>query len=257
MNIGIVACAKGRQEYLYRHLQKIQGLDKVKSTRMTIGSTKGDTNKQPSYYEDIGEDDIIFDLIEELNFSDTSQTCDVDKIIPDENNNGLQDDNMGQQLEVSDSQSPNEEQQAEHMESDFNWQENNIEAVSVMTVSDDELIEDTTIGRPGTYVQKIIISTRKRTHCASGEETGSTYVQFLPGEEIKKTHHLIAWSFAYRQARKGHWIQFAIDHHRFKRRIHTTETIITPILSPEHRLKIYNLITFNIHHTHYNPKNLE
>ncbi|CAG2192938.1 unnamed protein product [Mytilus edulis] len=99
MNIGIVACTKGRQKYLYRYLQKIQGLDKVKSIRMAIGSTRSEKNEQPSYHEDIREDDIIFDLIEELDFSDTSQTCDVDKIIPDENNNELQDDNMGQQLD--------------------------------------------------------------------------------------------------------------------------------------------------------------
>ncbi|CAC5415550.1 unnamed protein product [Mytilus coruscus] len=76
-----------RREYLYRHLQKIHGLDKVKSIRMAMESTRGDKNQQPSYYEDISEDDTIFDLIEELDFSDTSQTFDVDKIIPDENNN--------------------------------------------------------------------------------------------------------------------------------------------------------------------------
>ncbi|CAG2209869.1 unnamed protein product [Mytilus edulis] len=157
---------KGKTKYLYRHLQKIQGLDKVKSIRMAIGSTR-----------------------EELDFSYTSQTCDVDKIIPDEHNNELQDDNMGQQLEVSDSQSPNEEQQAEHMETDFNWQENNIEAVSVMTVSDDELSEDTNIGRSETYVQKIITSMRKRTHYVIGERTGSTFdvlCTFLKSEDTEK-----------------------------------------------------------------------
>ncbi|CAC5390306.1 unnamed protein product [Mytilus coruscus] len=150
-----------KREYLYRHLQKIHGLDKVKSIRMAMESTRGDKNQQPSYYEDISEDDTIFDLIDELDFSDTSQTFDVDKIIPDENNNESQDDSMGQQLEVSDRQSSNEEPPAEHMETDVNGQDDNIEAVSVISVSDDEFSEDTTVGRSGTHVQTIIISMRE------------------------------------------------------------------------------------------------
>lgn len=54
---------------------------------MAMESTRGDKNQQPDYNEDISEDDTIFDLIEELDFSDTSQTFAVDKIIADENNN--------------------------------------------------------------------------------------------------------------------------------------------------------------------------
>ncbi|CAG2211911.1 unnamed protein product [Mytilus edulis] len=99
-----------------------------------------------SYYEDISEDDTIFDLIEELDFSDTSQKFD--------------------------SQSSKEEQSAENMETDANDQEDNI---SVITVSDEELCEDTTVGRSGTYVQTIMIFMRKRTNYINEEETGSTY----------------------------------------------------------------------------------
>ncbi|CAG2220287.1 unnamed protein product [Mytilus edulis] len=125
-----------------------------------------------SYYEDISEDDTIFDLIEELDFSDTSQKFDIDNIIPDVNNNESQDDNIGQLLKESDSQSSKEEQSAENMETDANDQEDNI---SVITVSDEELCEDTTVGRSGTYVQTIMISMRKRTNYINEEETGSTY----------------------------------------------------------------------------------
>ncbi|VDI74300.1 Hypothetical predicted protein [Mytilus galloprovincialis] len=80
------------------HDSKIHGLDKATSIRTTMESTRGDNNQQPSYYEDISEDDTIFDLIEQLDFSDTSQTFDIDKIILDENNNESQDDNIGQLL---------------------------------------------------------------------------------------------------------------------------------------------------------------
>ncbi|CAG2193222.1 unnamed protein product [Mytilus edulis] len=58
------------------------------------------------------------------------------------------------------------------METDANDQEDNI---SVITVSDEELCEDTTVGRSGTYVQTIMIFMRKRTNYINEEETGSTY----------------------------------------------------------------------------------
>ncbi|CAG2208915.1 unnamed protein product [Mytilus edulis] len=132
-----------RREYLFRHLQKIHGLDKVTSIKLAMDSTRGDTNQQSSYYEDINV-----------------------------NNNESQDDNIGQLLKESDSQSSKEEQSAENMETDANDQEDNI---SVITVSDEELCEDNTVGRSGTYVRTIMIFMRKRTHYINGEETGSTY----------------------------------------------------------------------------------
>ncbi|CAC5410639.1 unnamed protein product [Mytilus coruscus] len=49
------------------------------------------------------------------------------------------------------------------METDVNGHDDNIKAVRVITVGDDELSEDTTVGRSGTYVKTIIISMRKRT----------------------------------------------------------------------------------------------
>ena len=67
-------------------------------------------------------------------------------------------------------------------------------------------------------------------------------IHFPSEDKIQKVHYMVAWSYAYREARKGQWIQYAIDHHRFKRRIQACETIITPILSHEHREKIYRVI---------------
>ncbi|CAC5423661.1 unnamed protein product [Mytilus coruscus] len=61
------------------------------------------------------------------------------------------------------------------METDVYGQDDNIKAVREIAVSDDELSEDTTAGRSGTYVQTIIISMRKRTHCPNGKEISSTY----------------------------------------------------------------------------------
>lgn len=58
---------------------------------MAIESTRDDKNQQPPYYGDISEDDTIIDLTDELDFNDTWQTFDVDKIIPNENNNEPQD----------------------------------------------------------------------------------------------------------------------------------------------------------------------
>lgn len=63
-------------------------------------------------------------------------------------------------------------------------------------------------------------------------------VKFNPVPEI---HILFAWNFAYRQARKGFWEQFARDRDRFNRRINRDEAEISLILSPTHREKIYRL----------------
>ncbi|CAG2195810.1 unnamed protein product [Mytilus edulis] len=60
-----------RRKYLYLHLKKTNGLDKVKSIRMAIESTRDDKNQQPPYYGDISEDDTIIDLTDELDFNDT------------------------------------------------------------------------------------------------------------------------------------------------------------------------------------------
>jgi hypothetical protein len=43
-------------------------------------------------------------------------------------------------------------------------------------------------------------------------------------------HPMIHWSYAYKNARKGKWEEYARDRDRFKRRIQTTDLILSPIL---------------------------
>lgn len=54
-----------------------------------------------------------------------------------------------------------------------------------------------------------------------------------------KIHHLRTWCFAYRAARRI--ALETLDHHHFKRRIENTEVVISPILSINHRIKIFKL----------------
>lgn len=56
-----------------------------------------------------------------------------------------------------------------------------------------------------------------------------------------QVYHLHVWSFAYKQARVGHWEQFARDRDRFNRRIKRVEPDISLILLMKHREKIYRL----------------
>lgn len=51
-------------------------------------------------------------------------------------------------------------------------------------------------------------------------------------------HHMITWDHAYREARKGPWETLARDRIRFQLRIQRLETVLTPILTAEHRDKI-------------------
>jgi Phosphatase-1 catalytic subunit binding region len=54
-----------------------------------------------------------------------------------------------------------------------------------------------------------------------------------------KVHHMVAWSFAYKNARKMYWELFALDNMRFQRRIQQVSYILNPILQNEHRCKMY------------------
>ena len=69
-------------------------------------------------------------------------------------------------------------------------------------------------------------------------------VHFPPEDKIKKVHHMVSWSYAYQEARKGRWMQCAVDEHRFRNRIQAMETIIAPILTHEHRDKLYRKMDF-------------
>lgn len=50
---------------------------------------------------------------------------------------------------------------------------------------------------------------------------------------------MIKWSFAYQQARKGPWEEYARDRDRFKRRIEDTERALSLALDSQHREKIF------------------
>ncbi|OCT70911.1 protein phosphatase 1 regulatory subunit 15A [Xenopus laevis] len=64
-------------------------------------------------------------------------------------------------------------------------------------------------------------------------------VRFSP---TVKVHHMVAWSYAYRTARKGPWEEYARDRCRFQRRIAETEAAIGFCLDPQHREKIRALL---------------
>lgn len=61
-------------------------------------------------------------------------------------------------------------------------------------------------------------------------------VSFDPNPVVHVMH---AWNFAYRAARKGHWEDVARDRDRFQQRIERTCVYLNPVLTPEHREKIY------------------
>lgn len=52
---------------------------------------------------------------------------------------------------------------------------------------------------------------------------------------------LHTWQYAYRQARKGPWEQYARDTARFKQRIEKVDAIISAILKKDHHHKMYML----------------
>lgn len=52
-------------------------------------------------------------------------------------------------------------------------------------------------------------------------------------------HVLRTWSFAYQQARKGEWEQCGRDRVRFSDRIKRLESTLAPVLTSDHRRKIY------------------
>ncbi|XP_051885031.1 protein phosphatase 1 regulatory subunit 15B-like [Pristis pectinata] len=87
---------------------------------------------------------------------------------------------------------------------------------------------------------------KKSSKCTKSEEgdkvmskPASKKLRFSPVVEV---HIMVAWSFALREARKGHWIQVANDRARFLHRVHNTELAIGYCLHKDHRLKIWEKI---------------
>lgn len=64
-------------------------------------------------------------------------------------------------------------------------------------------------------------------------------VRFAENEELCEIHPMVQWSFAYRNARKGPWEEYARDRHRFNKRIHDTGEVLSRILDLKHRENVY------------------
>ena len=56
-------------------------------------------------------------------------------------------------------------------------------------------------------------------------------VSFKVDSELTVVHHIIAWDYAYRAARKGPWEQYARDRQHFSRRIESVACILEPCLA--------------------------
>ncbi|XP_018565410.1 uncharacterized protein LOC108906589 [Anoplophora glabripennis] len=64
-------------------------------------------------------------------------------------------------------------------------------------------------------------------------------VRFAGDEELCQVHNMVQWSFAYQQARKGPWEEYARDRDRFSRKVADIEKILTPVFDAAHRSKVY------------------
>lgn len=68
-------------------------------------------------------------------------------------------------------------------------------------------------------------------------------VHFASEEDLVAVYpvsQMAEWSEAYEEARKGPWVQIALDRERFHKRITDTEAVLNPILLDCHRQKIFN-----------------
>lgn len=58
-------------------------------------------------------------------------------------------------------------------------------------------------------------------------------------EESPEVHYMIAWDFAYRDARRSRWRTDAADKYRFQLRIARCSIVLNQILSINHRENIF------------------
>jgi len=76
----------------------------------------------------------------------------------------------------------------------------------------------------------------------AAQQERQSKVRFCDTVEV---HHMIAWSYAYREARKGKWEQEARDRERFRHRIINTDNCISWVLNKSHRDTIYRKLHEN------------
>jgi len=74
------------------------------------------------------------------------------------------------------------------------------------------------------------------TLCLVKEHNMAKEVTFDPRPKVCNQY---VWRFAYQQARKSVWEQYARDRDRFTRRIIESEHIINPVLNRLHRERVF------------------
>ncbi|XP_017778381.1 PREDICTED: uncharacterized protein LOC108564021 [Nicrophorus vespilloides] len=70
-------------------------------------------------------------------------------------------------------------------------------------------------------------------------DSGQRKVRFADEKNLVEVHVIIAWDFAYRACRKGHWEECVRDRERFRLRILRTGNSLQNIFDPKHRDRIY------------------
>lgn len=101
---------------------------------------------------------------------------------------------------------------------------------------DDDDVEDTeTI----TEINEVNEKWQKENSKYSRRERFPVKVQFASDSSLETIHQMVVWNHAYRAARRGPWEQMARDRERFTCRIRETEPTLAPVLSAEHRLRIW------------------
>lgn len=65
-------------------------------------------------------------------------------------------------------------------------------------------------------------------------------VSFASGKALTKIKPLITWNFAHRAARVGPWEMYHRDSERFKLRIASLSSVISPVLAESHRKKMFD-----------------
>ncbi|XP_068097253.1 protein phosphatase 1 regulatory subunit 15B-like [Hyperolius riggenbachi] len=104
--------------------------------------------------------------------------------------------------------------------------------------------------------KKPVLSSFKCSHkCASRKEESESPEELreqvnVPVKKVRfsssvAVHHIVAWNYAYRMARKGPWEEYARDHCRFQKRIAETEAAIGYCLESRHREKIWAALYSN------------
>ena len=107
-------------------------------------------------------------------------------------------------------------------------------------------------GRDSTITPKISGAIYRSTVFDStrpSESGGRSIVQRMSSLSVRRTisfdKHITVFRFndwspeVYRAARKGPWMQLAVDRHRFKRRIQQTELALGNIFTDNHRNKMW------------------